>query len=121
MGISSDVLIGDYVEDTQDEPTTLEKDLEETIDKLFHKDMAQVQIILQKKRVQFFKALEAWAVQENEKKPGHLEFFKQQANQHMHKYDQDILWERNQQQRRLEYLKLCRMNELHNFLQANGH
>ena len=114
------ICISDFILDTPDEPATKQQDLEETIDKVFHKEMAQIQLILRQKRTHYFKVLEAWATRESEKRPEHLEFFKEQAAQHMHKYDQDLLWEREQQQRQLEYLRMCRMNELYNFLKANG-
>ena len=117
---SARIRVEDFVLATPSEPTTQKQDLEEAVDNVFHKEMAQVQLALHQKRVQYFKALEAWAGRENDRQPGHLEFFKEQAAQHMHKYDQDLLWEREQQQRQLEYLRMCRMNELYNFLKANG-
>ena len=64
--------------------------------------MAQIQVELHKKRVHYYKAVEAWALEEYEKFPQHKKAIESEINQNMSNFQQNAVWELQQHMQKLD-------------------
>lgn len=83
----------------------VERDIEdflETADSIYHHQVATIQIELNKKKTHFYKAVEAWALEEYEKFPQHKKAIEAEINQNMDNFMQNATWELQQHMRRLD-------------------
>lgn len=77
-------------------------DFLETADSIYHHQVTEIQMEIHKKKIHYYKSVEAWALEEYEKFPQHKKAIESEINQNMDNFQQNAVWELQQNMRRLD-------------------
>ncbi len=107
--ISEKIRIEDYIEDSSDEETTLEQDLLKDSESIYHREIRTIQIEIHKKRITYYRAIETWANEQIVVGNSFIEqCIKQQADENLRNFEDNIRWEMDQYREKFTYEKELR-------------